>query len=82
MADSAGETGSRLLDEAASLCDLLRVAHATTHRMQQELHGDSYERVVGISQQLHELNDSCSRLYDEVEQYAEELQRTPPDAEE
>ena len=73
--DSLGEKGSRLLDEAAEVCDLLRLAHSAVHRMQRELHGESYELALELSHQLHRLRDECNRYYDLVNQDVENLQK-------
>ena len=73
MTDSVGEKASRLLDEAAQLCDLLRMAHATAHRMQQDIYGQSYDHVTEMSNRLHDLRVECNRLFDEVKLNAEQL---------
>lgn len=74
MTDSIGEKGSRLLDEAAHLCDMLRMAHSTAHRMQHDLHGQSYDKVSEIADRLHDLRAACNNLFDEVAQEVEEMQ--------
>ncbi|MDY6979888.1 MAG: hypothetical protein SV201_08410 [Pseudomonadota bacterium] len=74
MMDSVGEKGSRLLDEAAQLCDLLRMAYGTAHRMQQDLHGDTYERTTDVVNQLHDLRAMCNNLFDEVAHEVGEMQ--------
>ncbi|TDY03744.1 hypothetical protein [Thiohalophilus thiocyanatoxydans] len=73
MTDSVGEKGSRLLDEAAHLCDMLRMAHSTAHRMQMELHGKSYDRISEIGAQLHDLRVVCNSLFDDVANEVEEM---------
>ena len=74
MMDSVGEKGSRLLDDAAQLCDLLRMASSAAHRMQQDLHGDSYDKVNEVVNQLHDLRVMCNALFDEVAHDVEEMQ--------
>ena len=74
MTDSVGEKGSRLLDESAHLCDMLRMAHSTAHRMQRELHGKSYDKVSEIADQVHDLRVACNSLFDEVAREVEEMQ--------
>lgn len=72
--DSVGEKGSRLLDEVAQLCDLLRMAHGTAHRMQQDLHGDIYDKTSDVVNQLHDLRVACNNLFDEVANEVGEMQ--------
>ncbi|MFP3873748.1 MAG: hypothetical protein ACLFV1_04765 [Thiohalophilus sp.] len=74
MTDSIGEKGSRLLDEAAHLCDMLRMAHSTAHRMQKELHGQSYDKVSEIADGLRDLRVACNSLFDEVAREVEEME--------
>ncbi|MFO8025076.1 hypothetical protein [Thiohalophilus sp.] len=74
MVDSVGQTGSRLLDEAAQLCDLLRIAYGTAHRMQQDLHGDTYDRAINVVNQLHDLQLTCNNLFDEVAREVGEME--------
>lgn len=74
MTDSVGEKGSRLLDEAAHLCDMLRLAHSTAHRMQNDLHGRSYDRVSEISVRLHDLREACNSLFDDVANEVETME--------
>lgn len=72
--DSVGEKGSRLLDETAQLCDLLRMAHGTAHRMQQDLHGDIYDKTSEVVTQLHDLRVVCNNLFDEVAKEVGEME--------
>jgi len=74
VTDSVGEKGSRLLDETAHLCDMLRMAHSTAHRMQKELHGQSYDKVSEIAERLHDLRAACNSLFDEVAQEVGEME--------
>lgn len=74
VTDSVGEKGSRLLDEAAQLCDMLRMAHSTAHRMQQDLHAESYDKVSEIADRLHDLRVACNRLFDEVAHQVGEME--------
>lgn len=64
--DSVGEKGSRLLDDAAQLCDLLRMASSTAHRMQKDVNGESYNKVTEMLTELHDLRVMCNALFDEV----------------
>ncbi|MFP4609606.1 MAG: hypothetical protein ACLFQT_01165 [Thiohalophilus sp.] len=80
MTDSIGEKGSRLLDEAAHLCDMLRMAHSTAHRMQKELHGQSYDKVSEIADGLRDLRVACNSLFDEVAREVEEMESGEFDA--
>lgn len=73
MMDSVGEKGSRLLDDAAQLYDLLRMASSMAHRMQQDLHGNSYVKVSELVNQLHDLRVMCNALFDEVARDVEQM---------
>lgn len=74
MTDSVGEKGSRLLDEAAHLCDMLRMAQSASHRMQHDLHGDSYDKASDIVAQLHDIRVACNLLFDEVSREVGEME--------
>lgn len=73
--ESLGEKGSRMLDEAAGVCDLLRLAHSTLHRMQRDLHGETYNMAIRLSGQLHLLREDCNRFYSSVDKDVEDFQK-------
>lgn len=60
------EEGSKALDAAADLIDLLRLAHQATQRLIREVHANDFEGAESISRKLHELRKEADRLNDDV----------------
>jgi hypothetical protein len=63
----------RQLDDAAQVCDLLRLAHSVAHNIQRDLHGASHEGMQELSQQLHEVRIEANRLFHSIRQDAEDM---------
>jgi len=68
---------SRQLDDAAQVCDLLRLAHSVAHYIQRDLHGASHEDMQELSQRLHEVRIEANRLFHIIRQDAEDMGTHP-----
>ena len=71
---TVAEEGSRALDAAADLRDLLRLAHEAVHRISQDVHGSTYEKTVVLSNRLHDVRDEAEKLAEEVNRYVQEVE--------
>jgi len=71
---------SRQLDDAAQVCDLLRLAHSVAHNIQRDLHGASHEGMQELSEQLHEIRIEANRLFHSIRQDAEDMGTRPGSA--
>ena len=72
--DNIAEQGSRALDAAADLKDLLRLAHEALHRIKQDVHGNSYNSAEILSLQLHDLRNEADKLSKEISDYVREIE--------
>ena len=64
-----GETGSRVLNAANDLVELLRLAQGTTDRLERELYGPSYEQADMIARDIHRLRRQAEKLRLEAERF-------------
>ncbi|MGA7801060.1 MAG: hypothetical protein WCC36_09635 [Gammaproteobacteria bacterium] len=62
------EQGSRALEATSDLNDLLRLAHEALHRLQNEVHGDTFDEANGLSQHLQTLRQKATTLEARVQQ--------------
>ena len=63
------ESGSRALNAANDLLELLRLAQGATERLEQEVYGPSYEQADLIGRDLHRLRRLAERLQREMERF-------------
>lgn len=63
------ETGSRALNAANDLIELLRLAHSAAERVAQAVYGVSYEHAELIARDLQRLRRSADKLAKDVEGY-------------
>ena len=63
------ESGSRALNAANDLLELLRLAQGATERLEQEVHGPSYEQADLIGRELHRMRRLAERLQQELERF-------------
>lgn len=61
------ERGSRALEASSDLGDLLRLAHEAVHRLQDEVHGETFEDANGLSRQLQRVRHQAATLQRRVE---------------
>ena len=61
------ESGSRVLDAANDLTELLRLAHGATDRLEHDLYGASYEQADMIAREIHRLRRLAEKLKLECE---------------
>ncbi|MEJ2645420.1 MAG: hypothetical protein P8180_10890 [Gammaproteobacteria bacterium] len=61
------ERGSRALEASSDLGDLLRLAHEAVHRLQDEVHGETFEDANGLSRQLQRVRRQAATLQRRVE---------------
>lgn len=72
--NTIAEQGSRELDAAADLKDLLRLAHSALHRIQQDTHGSSYDEAEVLSLRLHDLRHDAELLSQSITEYVREME--------
>lgn len=72
--ENIAKKGSRTLDAAADLKDLLRLAHGALHRLQQDVHGNAYDDTEILSLKLHDLRKDADNLSNEIAQYVKEIE--------
>lgn len=63
------ETGSRVLNAANDLVELLRLAQGATDRLEREVHGPSYEQADIIARDMHRLRRQAEKLRVEIERF-------------
>jgi signal transduction histidine kinase len=63
------ESGSRVLNAANDLIELLRLAQGATDRLEHEVHGPSYEQADLIARDIHRLRRQAERLKVEIERH-------------
>jgi hypothetical protein len=66
------ESGSRALSAADDLAELLRLAHGAAERLEQEVHGPSFEHADLIARDLHRLRRSAELLKGRIEGFVSE----------
>ena len=64
-----GQSGSRVLNAADDLVELLRLAQSSAERVAQEVYGASYEHAELIERELQRLRRSADKLKATVEEY-------------
>jgi uncharacterized membrane protein YccC len=64
-----GQSGSRALDAASDLVELLRLAQSSAERVAQEVYGVSYEHAELIERELQRLRRSADKLKSSVEEH-------------
>lgn len=67
------ERASRILDAAADIEDLLRLAHEATHRIHQDVHEDSFEHVKNVSEKIHQLRLDARQLHNAMQLYVNSI---------
>ena len=63
------ETGSRVLNAADDLVELLRLAQSATDRLEHEVHGPAYEQADMIARDIHRLRRQAEKLKVEIERF-------------
>ncbi len=63
------EAGSRVLNAANDLVELLRLAQGATDRLEREVHGPSYEQADLIARDIHRLRRQAEKLRVEIERF-------------
>jgi hypothetical protein len=63
------ESGSRVLNAADDLVELLRLAQSATDRLEHEVHGPAYEQADLIARDIHRLRRQAEKLKAQVEQF-------------
>jgi hypothetical protein len=66
------ESGSRALSAIDDLVELLRLAHGASERLEQEVHGPSFEHADLIARDLHRLRRSAETLKARIEGFVAE----------
>lgn len=72
--ENIAEKGSRTLDAAADLKDLLRLAHSALHRIHQDVHGNNYDDAEVLSLKLHDLRKDADDLSHGITEYVKEIE--------
>lgn len=72
--DSIADKGSRALDAAADLKDLLRLSHEALHRIKQDVHGSNYDQAEILSLKLHDLRHDADILSKEIDGYVKDIE--------
>jgi len=68
------EIGSRALEAAADLKDLLHLAHGALHRIEQDIHGKNYVKAKELTVKLHNLRREVSIFSMEIDAYVKEIE--------
>jgi hypothetical protein len=63
------ESGSRALNAANDLLELLRLAQSATERLEQEVYGPSYEHAELIAREIHRLRRLAEKLQGDMERF-------------
>ena len=63
------ESGSRALNAANDLLELLRLAQSATERLEHEVYGPSYEHAELIAREIHRLRRSAEKLQADMERF-------------
>jgi len=66
------ESGSRALSAIEDLVELLRLAQGASERLEQEVHGPSFEHADLIARELHRLRRSAETLKGRIEGFVAE----------
>ena len=66
------ESGSRALSAINDLCELLRLALGAAERLEQEVHGPSFEHADLIAREVHRLRRSADTLKSRIEGFVAE----------
>jgi signal transduction histidine kinase len=63
------ESGSRALNAVNDLVELLRLSQGAAERLEQEVHGASFEQADLIARDLHRLRRLAEKLQADIERY-------------
>lgn len=63
------DSGSRALNAASDLVELLRLAHGATERLEQSVYGVPYEHAELIARDLQRLRRLADRLHADIEKF-------------
>ena len=63
------QSGSRALNAANDLVELLRMTQGAVERIEQEVHGSSFEQADAIARDIHRLRRQAERLQAEIERF-------------
>jgi hypothetical protein len=63
------EAGSRALNGASDLVELLRLAQGALERVELEVHGASFEQAQAFGRDIHRLRRQAEKLHAEIEQF-------------
>jgi hypothetical protein len=66
------ESGSRALSAINDLCELLRLALGAAERVEQEVHGPSFEHADLIARDVHRIRRSAETLKGRIESFVAE----------
>ena len=73
---SLAEKGVRILDAAADVEDLLRLAHEAVHRIHQDVSNEGFDLVEDMSEKMHHLRAEAKRLNTALQDYVREMEST------
>lgn len=68
------EEGSRAVEAAADLIDLLRLSHEAVQRIKNEVHAETFDTAEALAQKIHELREEADMLNLRVWKYVKELE--------
>jgi ABC-type phosphate transport system auxiliary subunit len=63
------ESGSRALNAAHDLVELLRLAHSAVERLEQEVHGAAFEHADLIAREIQRLRRSAEKLQADADSF-------------
>jgi hypothetical protein len=63
------EAGSRALNGANDLVELLRLTQGALERIEREVHGPSFEQAEAIGREIHRLRRQAERLQADIERF-------------
>lgn len=73
MSDLA-ERGARILNAAADVEDLLRLAHEAVHRIHLEVSNDGFDHTRAMSVKLHQLREEARLFNVSLQKYVQEME--------
>ncbi|WP_126453307.1 hypothetical protein [Sulfuriflexus mobilis] len=68
------EQGARILEAAADVEDLLRLAHEAVHRIHQDVSDDNFDHAEQISEKIHKIREDARRLNIDLQEYVREME--------
>ena len=72
--NTIAEEGSRAVEAAADLLDLLRLSHEAVQRIKNEVHAETFDAAEALSQKIHELREEADMLNLRVWKYVKEIE--------